>query len=339
MSQPELGALVDEIRASRIAASPELRERVLAVAASAPPAPPRRELPWRRLSLALVPACLALAVAGALAAGLATSGREGQPAGSSRAGREAAPQTALSQDQAVPQPKATGTGLPATPGRAQLYEAELTLRVRDLSATTKRALQLTRGFEGYVRSVDYGAGRERGTATLVLRVPVGSVQEALVRFSALGTILDQQVSIQDVQPQLDRRFRQMQSIRDSITKLQARLENPNLSAAERKALEDELVTARRRLTELQRQQAQQQRQVRFATVSLDLRSAAAVVAPSEQGRIGRALDRSAEILLEELKVLVYVLIVGAPLLLLAALALGIGRLWRRRAEARLLSVS
>ena len=342
MSQPEYEAIVDEIRSSRITASPELRDRMLALASAVPPAPPRRELPWRRMSLVLVPACVALGMAGALAAGLATSGKHGRTAVEGAVAREAAPATAFSQDQAA-RPKAAGgggAGLPTTPGRAQLYEAELTLRVKDLSAATKRALRLTRSFNGYVRTVDYGAGRERGTATLVLRVPVGSIQAALVEFSALGTIVDQHVSIQDVQPQLDKRFRQMQTLRDTITKLQARLENPSLSVSERKALEDDLVAERRQLAALQQAQTRQQRQASFATVSLELRSAVAVAAkPDEPGRLGRALDRSGSILLDELKVVIYALIVGAPLLAIALLALVAARLWRRRTEARLLSTS
>jgi hypothetical protein len=342
MSQPEYEAIVDEIRSSRITASPELRDRMLALASAVPPAPPRRELPWRRMSLVLVPACVALGMAGALAAGLATSGKHGRTAVEGAVAREAAPATAFSQDQAA-RPKAAGgggAGLPTTPGRAQLYEAELTLRVKDLSAATKRALRLTRSFNGYVRTVDYGAGRERGTATLVLRVPVGSIQAALVEFSALGTIVDQHVSIQDVQPQLDKRFRQMQTLRDTITKLQARLENPSLSVSERKALEDDLVAERRQLAALQQAQTRQQRQASFATVSLELRSAVAVAAkPDEPGRLGRALDRSGSILLDELEVVIYALIVGAPLLAIALLALVAARLWRRRTEARLLSTS
>ena len=72
MSQPEL---LDQIRSARIVASPELRARVRELAAVSPPVqPPRRELPWRRWSLVLVPACLAVALAATLAVGLATSG-------------------------------------------------------------------------------------------------------------------------------------------------------------------------------------------------------------------------------------------------------------------------
>ena len=75
MSQPEHEAIVNEIRSSQIAASPELRERVRRIAATVPPAPPRRERPWRgrRWTLA-VPAALAVAGSAALAIGLATSG-------------------------------------------------------------------------------------------------------------------------------------------------------------------------------------------------------------------------------------------------------------------------
>jgi hypothetical protein len=337
MSLPEHEAIVEQIRAARIAASQELREQVLALA-SAPPAPPRRVLVRRRTALVLMPACLALAVAGALAYGLASSGTQSRPVAHGEAARTLAPTTL---QQAVPRPKDSvggGASIPATPGRAQRYEAELALRVKDLSAATKRALGLTRGFRGYVRSVDFGSGAERGRATLVLRVPVGSIQEALVRFSALGTIVDQHVSIRDVQPQVDGRFRRLQALRDSIVRLQGRLENPALSAAERKTLEDRLVTARRRLVALRQEQARRQRETSFATVSLGLRSAAAAVAaPHEQGRIGRGLHRSGELLLDELRVLVYVLIVGAPLFLLAAAAFGAARVRRRRVEARLLA--
>ena len=346
----QLDAIQEQIRSSRITASPELRARVQELAAAEPPArAPRRglRLPSRRWTLVLVPAAVAIAVAGAVTIGLATSGNGGKSA-EQRAVVQQAPFATGESDSVAPAPapKASssggvgGGGLPATAGRAQLYESELTLKVKSLSDATKRALRLTRGFNGYVRSVEYGSGAERGSAYLVLRVPIGSVQAAIVRLSALGEILDQHVSIQDVQPQLDRRFRQMQSARDGIAKLQARLESPSLSADERRALENELVAARRQLVVLQRAQAQLQKQTSFATVSLDLRSAAkAVAVPHEPGRIGRALDRAGSILVDEAKVVLYVLIVGAPFLVLAALGLGALHARRRRNESRLLATS
>jgi hypothetical protein len=343
MSQPDHEAILDQIRASRIEASPALRARVRAIAASPPPDAPRRTVPWRRIALVAVPACLAVAAAASLAGGLLDSGRKGE----NQAARGERAVTPLSQsaptDTLAPTLKSAGSGgasLPATAGRAQRYEAELTLKVDDLSAATKLALRLTRRFNGFVRSVEYGSGTERGSAYMIVRVPVGSVQKAIVEYSEIGRILDQKVSIQDVQPQVDARFRRMQAQRDAIAKLQARLENPALSPADRAALENQLVAARRRLLALQRAQTALRRETSYATVSLDLRSTAkAVVVPGNPGRIGRALHRSGEILADEAKVLVYVLIVGAPFFVLVALAFAGVRVRRRQTEARLLSTS
>jgi hypothetical protein len=346
MSQPDQESIVSEIRSARIAASPELRARVRAIAASAPAAAgrPRRELPWRRIALVAVPVCLAVALGASLAVGLSGSGRN---ASRGAVQGEPAPATAhggvVTTDSIAPfSAKGAGGGaaLPATAGRAQLYEAELTLKVADLSAATKRALRLTRGFHGYLRSVEYGSGADRGSASLVLRVPVGSVQAAIVEYSAIGRILDQHVSIRDVQPQVDRRFRQLQAQRDLIARLQARMVSPGLSAAEHDRLESRLAAARLRLVVLQKQQAALRRQASYASVSLDLRTTAKeVVVPSDPGRIGRALHRSGQIVADEAKVLVYVLVVGAPFFVLGALVLGGLRLSRCRSEARLLSTS
>jgi uncharacterized protein DUF4349 len=345
MSQPEHEAIVAEIRASRIPATPELRARVLAIAAVAPTGaadPPRRELPWRRLALVAVPACLAVALAISLAVGLSGSKQRSQAqsaAGSGGVTRGALAPKAL-ESGAAPSAAPAGAALPATRGRSQLYEAELSLKVEDLSATTKRALRLTRDFHGFVRSIDYGSGGRSGAATMIVRIPVGSVQEAIVRFSALGEIVDQHVSIKDVQPKVDAQFRRMQAQRDLIAKIQAKLESPSLSKADRAALEERLVAARRALVLMQRTQAALGRQTSYATVSLDLATGKKQsVVPSNPGRIGRALHRSGQILADEAKVLVYVLIVGAPFIVLGAFAYGGMRVRRRRSEERLLSTS
>src|SRR5919201_7035015 len=72
MLSPELAL---ELRAARPSASPELRARVLEVAARKQPARRRLTLPpLRRFALVAVPAALAIAVGGALVHGLANSG-------------------------------------------------------------------------------------------------------------------------------------------------------------------------------------------------------------------------------------------------------------------------
>jgi hypothetical protein len=295
--------------------------------------------------LVAVPACLAVALAAALAVGLTGPGKGSQEqsaAGGGGATRDALAPKPLESGTLAPSTGAgvSGAALPATEKRAQLYEAELSLKVEDLSATTKRALRLTRDFHGFVRSVDYGSGTESGSATMLVRVPIGSVQAAIVAFSELGDIVDQHVSIKDVQPRVDAQFRRMQAQRDLITRIQAQLESPSLSTTGRAALEDRLVSARRTLVVMQQAQAALDRQTSFATVSLDLATVKKeTVVPADPGRIGRALHRSAEILADEAKVLVYVLIVGAPFFVLGAVAVGAARLRRRRSHERLLSTS
>src|SRR5919108_2039369 len=77
MLSPELAA---ELRAARPIAAPELRARVLEVAAREEP--PRRRFtlpPLRRYALVAVPAALAIAVGGALVHGLVNSGPPSTP--------------------------------------------------------------------------------------------------------------------------------------------------------------------------------------------------------------------------------------------------------------------
>jgi hypothetical protein len=159
-----------------------------------------------------------------------------------------------------------------------------------------------------------------------VRIPVGSVQEAIVRFSALGTILAQHVSVQDVQPQFDARFKQMQALRKRIAVLQKAGKTP-----EAEKLQAELAA-------LEREQAQAARRAGFATVALVLRvPRPAAAAPHRPGRLDRASHRAGRILLEEAVVLLYGVIVAGPLLLLGLLALYGGRSLRRRSDERLLA--
>ncbi len=212
------------------------------------------------------------------------------------------------------------------------------LRVGDLSETTKRALNVTRSFGGYIRSVQYGSGQEAGTAYLVLRVPVGKVQSAVVKLSALGTIVDQHVSIQDVQPQVDARFRALQALREQVAGLEVKLAAPGLTEEQKAALELTLTRTQGRLSALELVQQQAVTRASFATVSLDLRTKKAeVVVPSKPGRIGEALHNIGRVLVREAEILIYVFLIGAPFVALAALLWFGRRSMQRRSEEHLLA--
>ena len=182
-----------------------------------------------------------------------------------------------------------------------------------------------------MRTVDYGSGTQSGRAYVVVRIPVRRVQEAIVRFSALGRILDQHVSIQDVQPSIDRRFRAVQGLRRQIAALRGKTDLASLAKVE---------VLRRRLVALQREQARALRRTSFATVSVALQTKQATVAPPKhRSRLHRSLDRAGAVLVDELVVCLYVIVVGGPILLLLGAVWVGGRTLRRRAYDRLLERS
>ena len=316
MSSPEnppideqFEGLVNELRAARPEAPERLRQRVAAIAAR-PAAPPRRRL---RVTWVLAPAAAALA-AGAIAVGVLSNGGDSPIATTfeaERAAKETLDSTGI----------ASANQAPVAPAeRAQLYSADITLRVKDLSETTQDALRRTRALGGYVRSVDYGEGDGEGTARLVLRVPIARVQTAILRYSELGTILDQHVSVRDVQPRLDRRFKRIAELRRVI---------PTLAGGE-------LAAAQAELEALQTAQQRERRQASFATASLNLTTKDAQVVPTEPGRIRRALERAAGVLAAEAVAVVYAAVVAAPFVLLGGVLLIAVRAARRRSDRRLL---
>jgi Domain of unknown function (DUF4349) len=349
MSLPDLDErfdeLVLELRATQVSAPAELRDRVQALAAAQPDeqsAKRRRRLPLRRLALVAVPAAVILAAAGALVGGFLTSGGGKRPT-SETALRAFGAKAAQAPARSAPpgslhaasggSPGAGATLVPSR-GRAQLYTADIYLRVKNLSTATKSALATTRSLGGYVRSVNYDDGKDSGSAELVVRVPLRAVQTAIVRFSALGTILQQHVNTQDVQPQLDARFRQMQALRLQISKLQKLPVTDSTTA--------KIGKLQRELRALQAEQAREVKEYSFATIALQLTSKQPVKPkpqPVPPSRIDRTLDRAGAILLDEAVVVLYVLIVGGPIALLAGFFIAGGRAVRRRGEARLLERS
>jgi Domain of unknown function (DUF4349) len=308
MIEDRFDELVRELRSARPVAPDHVRQRVAAIAAR-PPAP-RQKL---RLRWVLAPSAAAL-VAGAVAIAVVSGGDQAPQ-------QAATPLVERASTEPTVDAFAKDSQAPVAPAkRAQLYSAEITLRVRDLSDVTQDALRQTRALGGYVRRVDYGEGRGEGTARIVVRVPIGRVQTAILRFSELGKILDQQVSVRDVQPRLDRRFQRIAELRKLI---------PTLSG-------DELAAAQADLEALVAAQASDRRRVSFATVSLDLTTKEEAAVPASPGRIERAFRRAADVLAAEAVALVYATVVAAPFILLGLALLVAVRAARRRSDQRLL---
>jgi hypothetical protein len=225
--------------------------------------------------------------------------------------------------------------LPPSTTRLNKYNAWLRVRVDEdrLAKATTRAMQIARGYGGYVSSVDMNTPGQHGTASLVLRVPVTKVEDAVLRLGQLGEVTAQRVRVQDLQ-------RQANVLQRKIVKLQA-----TIAALERKAAKGtltpqeqyELAEAKRALTATTKARATTVREGTLATVSMTFFTPqAAAVVPHEPGRVGRTLSHAGDFLLLELSWLLYALIVVGPIALLAAAAVLTVRAARRHSDARLL---
>jgi uncharacterized protein DUF4349 len=189
-----------------------------------------------------------------------------------------------------------------------------------------------------VVTVDYGSGQKSGEAYLVVRVPVAKVQTALARLTALGTIVADHVSIRDIQGQLNRRFSQMADLRAQIADLRAKLTDTSLTQSQRAFFEAAIAQRQARLATLQDEQTAQKTRASFATVALDLQTKkAAAAVPSKPSRIGEALHNIGRVLVTEAEILLYVLVIGAPFVLLAVLLWLSIRSLRRRSDEQLLA--
>ena len=341
-------AILAELRG--LHGAPEsLRERVLAL-----PEPQPRfawtlpRLDVRRLLLVAAPAVLALAVGSAALHGVLAGG-------SYTARPVSAPSVAQEHLRGIPhgQSQALGAGV-RTPAptfsqkatalapsgtRLNRYQAWLTVSVADdrLSKATTRAMQIARGYGGYVASVDMNTPGKRGTSSLVLRVPVTKVEDAVLRLGKLGDVTASRFHIQDLQRQANVLQRKILALQTTIANLEQKLASTSLSQADRLRLQYQLDEAKGALAQKAKTRAATVREGTLATVSLTFSTPQpAAVVPHHQGRLERTVRNAGAFLVRELAWLVYALIVLAPIALLAAAAVFAIRTGRRRSEARLL---
>ncbi|OFW75105.1 MAG: hypothetical protein A2Y55_01715, partial [Actinobacteria bacterium RBG_16_68_12] len=295
MTSPDL---IQELRASRPAAPAELRARVRELSAdvATPRAWPQLRLPVRRMALVAVPAAAAIAVAGAGVLGFARSD----------ATTEAFPQATLTEkataESAPPANLGAGTAQDSVvgpiPGRAQRVSATLTVEVADADAVSRAAqdaLDLTRSLGGYVVNASVATGTE-GSASLTLRVPVARVQDAIVGLSGLGRIVSQQVTVDDLQEQLDALERREASVIAQIARIEARLETESLDAQTEAVLRARLQTLRSELRGLRTGIASTNAEARMSTIQLGIVTPGALGIVTPPSRLDRTIDEALNVL-------------------------------------------
>lgn len=320
--------IVAQLRATRPRSSGGLRQRVREIARAEPA--PRRSLAERLPSQKLV---FAFAAAAALAAIVAYGATRGDRTEQQEAQR-APVASAIQEDASVESAAAP----PTSPGRLQDYRAELTLRVQDVEALSRanaRAMRIAQTLGGFVVSASYDA-RAEGDSLLVVRVPIGRVQEAISQYATLGTIVGQRYSLQDLQTGVDELDARIDQVRDRVASLRRDLRDPNLTDDERAVLRRRLEQARDELAALLDQRDSTVRQASTAEISLTLttREAARPAPPPGEleGTLRDALGAVATVSVW----LLAALIVVSPFLALALVGTVGVRRFRRRAAERLL---
>ena len=328
--EAHLEGMIRELRSVSPRASHELRERVRTL--REPEA--RRSLGWRP-ALVLVPVALAFAGAALLGRGDDTPGQGVAFSRESAGAIEAQP---------APQAKDADTFAgPLAPtlseaARAQEWDVSLDLAVRDnraLSDASAEAIRTTRALGGFVVSSNVATQGAGGRADLVLRIPQRRVQDAIAQFSELGTITGQQVTVQDRQADLDRLAKRIDSLRIQLAAVRAQLAQGGLSEVDRLRLELRRQRLQGELNQQTRQRTGIANEVALAEFSLTLQTKRAAAVAGES-RIDGAVGDALEVLSVAAAVGLFLLIVLAPLAVIAVLLLLGRRSLRRREEERLL---
>ena len=303
--------LTNELRLAKPRAPEQLRERVLALS-ERPVREPRFSfsLPSRysvrRVAFVAAPAVVAVAVGGAMIHGIANSVAPNQQA----ARGEADQQTTVPFSAQAARPGVFGAktlssdrgriGAPFAPralapsaNRLQDYHASLVVRVDgldELSAATQKAMRVTRALGGYIVGARTSQAKQ-GSSSLVVRIPISRVQDAIAKFSGLGTMAAQNIRITDLQAQFNQLVKRIGTLRIAIAKVDDKLSDTSISSAERVRLEQQRARLAARLEALRTSRAHTSRRAALATVSLGLttREAAAVAKPEHRGPLGRAL--------------------------------------------------
>jgi len=352
--EARLQGLVRELRTDAPAAPAPLRARVRALEEA--PRRRRAALPRRRTALALAFVLLALAAIGAgivFGGGGASDddeaapaeGREVGAADVSAAGEAEPPEVGATLDLARPQVRLSEVPIaPLSPrGRATDVDLWVELRLADaeeLSGAAGEAMSITGELGGWVAASDIDTQGREGAAELALRIPVGRVQDAVVRLSELGTITSQRVEAQDLQAGIDSRDRRIERLERSNRALELRLESGTLTPEQELSVRLQLERQRNAIADLRRANLTDRREAATSelTLLLHTREAAAREEKDEGGAAGAARD-ALDFLAGAGAVALFLAIVLSPILLLVVLLWLALRSRTRRIETRLLERS
>jgi hypothetical protein len=339
MSRPDL---IDQLRTARPLAPEEVRELVRQIAAQATPAKKKRRwwprITWGRALVFAVPLA-------AIAVGAAILVPSGQKPVSNQAAAGLPPERPFGPPRkAAHVPAAVSSGSSASssfapttptpnPNRVQQISTSLELRVansKDVSAGAQQAVRIAQALGGYPSSLNVDAAGHTGYANLVLRIPKQRLRAAVARLSALGTVIGENVSIHDLQNQVDATARK-------IARLEARLKawQEQFQTSE---TQQHIADLTDQIGKLRRGRAATIHTASYATLSLGLSTRPAVVVVHHPHHNGPLHNLGVAFRWLGIGAL-YTVALAAPFILLGGLIWLVARTVRRHRENALLSSS
>ena len=339
--EARLQGLARELRSATSAAPAALRERV----AEIKPAPRVRATRRRLIVVVATFTLLAAAALGARAyfsgsgqrvvhgEGMLVHDASQQPRASYQPARPYTQSSDLQGEPSLAPPAAV------EPARAQDVDMWIDLRVQDadqVSSASQDAVRITRDLGGVVKSSTVDTRGNQGRAQLTLRIPIGNLDDAVLRLTQLGTVTAQRTNTQDLQAPLDRVSRRIAELRSKIRIELARLASGQLTAAEELEARIHLENLRRSLHFAKQSRDSIVSKTSMADLTFRLATGATGAADKSESGIAGAVDKAADFLRGAGAVAVFLALVLSPLLVLAILAWLALRARSRRIEARLL---
>jgi hypothetical protein len=222
--------------------------------------------------------------------------------------------------------------LPApSPSRVQRISTSLELRVSNaqaVSGATKKAVAVARSLGGFASRLNVDAAGRTGYAAIVLRIPKQHLQQAVTRLSALGTIVGENMSLEDLQTQVDASAQKLKRLEARLAYWQSQ---PQTEQAQK-----QVASFTAAIAKLRRSRAATIRSASYATLTLQLTSRPAPTPVAVHH--GRGPLHDLGIAFRWLGIgAIYAVALGAPVAAVLALLWLAARGVRRRREDALLS--
>jgi len=206
---------------------------------------PRRTVPatyTQARSLIALGALSALLLAGCGSGGATATSTEGKASGATAAqdgaGANSAPEAKNGAPGVVPVPGASAgaskSGVPVVGGPKLTKSASLNLRVKNIDAAAAQVRTIATGMQAQVLNEQIGTGNPggpvplqnksealRGFGTLTLSIPADKLDTALDQLATIGTVLQRNMSTQDVTAQYVDTESRLKTMRASVERVRA----------------------------------------------------------------------------------------------------------------------